>query len=392
MSNPLMHETLTVDLGRHLEAFTFRSLLDRALLYVPNDVDKREGSFISDALSPACMELAEMYHELRLMHQAVFVQTAFDSFLDLKVAEQNIIRFPATQAINLAYFEDTDGNPMTPENIPSNAVFSTIHPTDSLSYDFLRPHELAGHYELICQTAGAIGNTWVGNLLPATNINGLGLATMLSNIIPGQDEESDENLRERFWEAIRARAFGGNVIQYRQEVMAIDGVGAVQIYPVWAGGGTVKVVIIDGNLNLVSQEFIDHVQILLDPQSEGLGLGIAPIGHRVTVVTPTAKTVDINVSVDLISGMTVVALQSTMGRVLEEYFVSLRRQWSVPDSFNQHHLSIFRSQVMASLLAMNEVVNVSSVLLNDVDNDIILSQTGHLQELPFLGEVVVNVN
>ena len=34
--------------------------------------------------------------------------------------------------------------------------------------------------------------------------------------------------------------FGGNIAQYRQWAKEIPGIGGVQVYPVWAGGGTVK--------------------------------------------------------------------------------------------------------------------------------------------------------
>ena len=40
---------------------TFEYLLSRCLNRVSNDIDKREGSVIYNALAPACAELAEAY-------------------------------------------------------------------------------------------------------------------------------------------------------------------------------------------------------------------------------------------------------------------------------------------------------------------------------------------
>ena len=59
---------------------------------------------------------------------------------------------------------------------------------------------------------------------------------------------------------VNEKPFGGNFIEYVQRVREIDGVGAVQVYPVWNGSGTVKVVVLDNDLNLASTETIKKVQ------------------------------------------------------------------------------------------------------------------------------------
>ena len=43
------------------EEKTFEVILNEALEQVPNDVDKREGSIIYDALAPTALKLAEAY-------------------------------------------------------------------------------------------------------------------------------------------------------------------------------------------------------------------------------------------------------------------------------------------------------------------------------------------
>ena len=47
------------------ENMTFDNILNEMLAMVPNDVDRREGSIIYDALAPAAYKLAEAYFLLR---------------------------------------------------------------------------------------------------------------------------------------------------------------------------------------------------------------------------------------------------------------------------------------------------------------------------------------
>lgn len=95
-------------------------------------------------------------------------------------------------------------------------------------------------------------------------------------------------------------AFGGNVAQYRQWAKEIAGIGGVQVYPVWAGGGTVKLSIIDTDYNPASTEFCQTILEMFDPENSGventrgLGLGIAPIDHKMTISTPLPRTINVS--------------------------------------------------------------------------------------------------
>ena len=51
-------------IGRYSDEMTFDYIMNRMLESVPDTVDKREGSIIYDALSPAAAELAKAYMEL----------------------------------------------------------------------------------------------------------------------------------------------------------------------------------------------------------------------------------------------------------------------------------------------------------------------------------------
>ncbi|MFR0924503.1 MAG: baseplate J/gp47 family protein [Butyricicoccaceae bacterium] len=142
----------------------------------------------------------------------------------------------------------------------------------------------AGHYKLEAETLGTVGNKYTGLLLPIQTVNGLDTAQIAAVLIPAEDGDTTDTLRDKYYASIDGEAFGGNVADYREKVNAITGVGGVKVYPVWNGGGTVKLTIIASDYTAPSTELISKVQTAIDPeQNHGEGLGLAPIGHTVTV-------------------------------------------------------------------------------------------------------------
>lgn len=65
--------------------------------------------------------------------------------------------------------------------------------------------------------------------------------------------------------ALRERPFGGNVADYKRVVRAIDGVGDLQVYPTWNGGGTVKLSILGADWMPASGQLVEAVQNAVDP-------------------------------------------------------------------------------------------------------------------------------
>ena len=384
-------------IGDYLEKYNFEYLIETALDNVPNTVDKREGSIIYDALAPACYELAEYYMQLKRILQDTFAKTASEQYLDLRVAEQGISRFQATRAVKKGEFITNGDNPAM---IPMGSRFSVISETTSINYIVTEVYKdefgltIPGAYLLTCEQFGTIGNNYSGNIIPIDNIPNLKLAVLTDLIIPAQDTESDFNLRERYFAKINEKAFGGNIAQYDLEIKSIDGVGDVQIYPVWDGGGTVKCSIIDADYNKLSPEFVNIIQNIIDPENisgqNGVGLGIAPIGHKVTIVTPLENIIDVEADIVLLNGFTLTQIKPLIEEAIQLYFLDLRKQWGVEDDLNNYSLAVYVSRILASILGVGGVANVTNIKLNGQPQDIILTQNALTQEIPILGEVVIN--
>ena len=85
----------------------------------------------------------------------------------------------------------------------------------------------------------------------------------------GEDAESDDMLRKRYMDSFSADAFGGNIADYKLKVGALQNVGGVKVYPVWQGGGTVKLVIIDQGWKAPTEMELEALQKEIDPEKRG---------------------------------------------------------------------------------------------------------------------------
>ena len=81
------------------ENITYESILQRMLDRVPNNMDKREGSIIYDALAPAAVELQLMYIEFDTILNETFADTAQRDYLVRRAAERGITPYEATNTI-----------------------------------------------------------------------------------------------------------------------------------------------------------------------------------------------------------------------------------------------------------------------------------------------------
>lgn len=384
-------------IGDNLEQYTYKYLMSLALSFVDDSLDKREGSIIYDALAPACYVLAGYYMQLYQVVKNSFAVTATGEWLDQRVKESGITRREATAAVKRADFTDDAGQAAV---VRIGTRWSTVSSTNPIKYRVTAQYEqngapVAGAYELTCETLGTIGQEYTGPIIPVDFVQGVAAATMSTTLIPGRDAETDDELRERYFEEMSAKAFGGNISDYRNKTREIIGVGDLQIYPVWNGGGTVKLSIVDTAFRAASDEFVQEVQNLIDPVNasgvQGDGLGIAPIDHKVTVVAPEEVTVNITASIVLQVPYEVGQVQPAVEQAIEAYMVELRHDWATPNEFNEYALSVYTSRVTAAIVGVPGISNVTNVRLNGTAADITLQQTGQKQQIPVKGTVTLNV-
>ena len=200
-------------------------------------------------------------------------------------------------------------------------------------------------------------------------MNGLETASIAAVLIPAEDGDTTDTLREKYYASIDGEAFGGNVADYREKVNAITGVGGVKVYPVWNGGGTVKLTIIASDYTAPSDTLIDKVQTEIDPEgNQGEGLGLAPIGHTVTVTGAKYSDIAITANVTFASGWTWENSKSQLTNAVNTYFDELCKEWS------ENETTIVRiSQIETHLLTADCVVDIDGTTINGVAKNVELA-------------------
>ena len=353
---------------------TYQFILTEMLGNVPSTVDKREGSIIYDALAPAAYELAKMYLELGNILNEAFADTAGRVYLVKRATERGLTPYAATYATVLAKLSTEVDIGTRFSGGLYNYVVTELEETDEDGYYY---------YRLQCETAGSTANSYTGALTPIEDVQGLILAQIEDVIIPGRDEEDTETFRKRYFDSFENQAFGGNIAYYKEYVKELDGVGGVKVYPVWHGGGTVMLRITNAEFNIPSKELLEDVQKRVDPVPQGTGVGIAPIGHRVTVLGAEAGMIDIALyGLVFKDGYTWEAMEQTIRSAVEEYFDELNSEWG-----DSEIITLRMAEIETRVFKITGVEDISSVRFSKngevVDGNAVLYDS----EIAVLGEV-----
>ena len=359
-------------------------------------LDKREGSLIQTAVAPGAWWLEGFLLKMAQWQANGNPDTAVGQALDWLTELRGVTRKPATAAVRQGTFDAV---------IPPGSTFKTINGADSVIFSSGSLISSGGGtyvYEMTCQQTGTIGNQYSGQILPITAIVGLTSATIGTIISVGTEEETDDALRARYYATFQAPAYGGNISEYRQAILAINGVGAVQVYPAnfYNGGGTVLCSIIDSDFLPASASLVTAVQNEICPPYSGQntpspdGFGIAPIGAAVTVASGTSLTVDIEFDCTFAPGVQdgVGSYGDDIKAAIEEYFASIRKSWGDPLAAQtiSYPVNVYLARVTYAILTVPQVVNVANLTLNGSAADLTLTEDKTVQQVPVVGTVTIN--
>lgn len=346
--------------------YTYEAILQDMLASIPDELDKREGSVIYNALAPAALKLAQAYMIMDNNFDLVFLDTAAGEYLDRRCEEHGMARRKASPSIRKGTFKNSSEALM---DIPLNSRFRI----EDVVYKAIEKIS-TGVYQLQCEMAGAIGNKYNGTLLPIDNIENLATATLSDILIYGEDTESDDELRLRTKISITNTESDGNVNQYLKWADMFEGVGRSKVFPLANGANTVKVSITDSKNQVASAELIKKFQDYLDPGSTGLGNGKAPIGSKVTVVTGTKKVINVTGTVKLNQGY---SQAEGAKKAVEDYLSSI--------TYTKDSVSYIR--LASEILNLPCVADVNTLTINGGNLDIALGA----EDIPMVGTITLEV-
>ncbi len=365
--------------------YFLRKMLDA----VPDNIDKREGSIIYDALAPAALVMGQQSLDMANVIKETYIKTASGEFLDYRAIEHGTSRYPATQTEAKAKVLNDKKEPL--DNVQIGDKFASIG--DSPIFYVVTKINDDLTVELTAEVKGSSANSYIGQILPVTPNDLLSWAEITEITAPARDVESDDHLRARLLSSQSWIAYGGNVADYLDMTSKIDEVGAAQIYPTWNGGGTVKVVILNNDLMPASASLVQKVKNALDPEDkQAKGYGLAPIDHAVTVTAPEKLIVNVDISVKLDDTKVTRYVKDSITKAVEGYFQSLREDWA---DINQklgrgYQETIYRSKILSQVMLTEGVVNAKLPSLNGRDADIDLVFTNSKSQLPVVGTVTIN--
>ena len=378
-----------IDFSEYTKEYIEEQMLDE----VDDDIDTREGSMVQTAIAPGAWFLEGTYLMLAQLQDNAYSQTAVGNYLDLITQGRGITRKAATPAVREGTFDAP---------IPEGSVFQTINGANSVN--FISGDEISHvgdvyKYKLTCQEPGIIGNSYTGAILPVTAVNNLTQASIGTIITVGADEETDAALRARYNTSFEIAGFGGNITSYRNKILAVSGVGAVQVYPAYRGGGTVLCSIVDTEYKPAPTALINTVQNLICPPADGEtapsaeGYGLAPIGAAVVITTATALSMNIEFDITMDTGISFgPTYQTAIEEAIAAYLLEAASTWGA--ALITHKVSytviVYVARIIAAILSVEGVENVSNLTLNGDTADITLTETAALQQIPALGTVVVH--
>lgn len=341
---------------------TYDDLMKSYLYKLPSDMDRREGTLAHLVMSVTAMSMAEMYEELADIEADAYGSTATGENLDKTVEIIGLERLGKINAV--VRIESGEG-----------LLVGDIMTGGDMTYTVT---EVYDEYCLAqCNTAGEVGNSYMGELI--CERDGVeGDWNIVSIVVAGSDEEDDESLRMRYMEKIFCPVCTGNVSYYRDAIHSVTGVGGIKIESAYNGAGTVKVIITDSEYNAASEDLINYVKEYLDPaEYSGLGYGVVPIGHSVTV--ESAEAVDIYIQLEINGGTPALYVSLARAKIKQE-LAKLNKSWAAQDN-----IVIWNRTIEDA--AFSAFDNISDVKVISINGDISRLILGENQ---IVGDVYVN--
>ncbi|WNY26183.1 baseplate J/gp47 family protein [Methanolapillus millepedarum] len=352
--------------------YTFQNLLDSYTSGFPA-VDKRQGSIVYDSGSAFLLELTQYYIELEKIENNQYPDTADRESLLKMAREQGIVIETATPCISRGVFN---------LNVPIGSRWNQgdMNFTARAQLNDTDGNPIYGNFEMVCDTAGTIGNAYLGPLIPISqSIPGLARADLTEVLIPGRDDEDTESIREKVIASYFTMSYGFNRAQYISVTESLPGVGGAKAQRAPTGGGTVSVQIINSEFKAPSDILITEIQTALDPVvNAGEGYGLVPIGHRCTVTGVRNVTIDVGLSVTLREGWTWDDVLPQIEDRLDNYFLTMAKAWA-----DEPNLVVRGALIITNLITVTGLLDILEVQLNGADVNVPLE----FDEIPILGAV-----
>lgn len=347
---------------------TQEEFLQSMLSNLSNTEDKTPNSFSYDILSAAAIVFEDFQRVILELFKKFDVMNLEDEELDARVLQiAGIKRKQATQSTGEVTIT---GLPKTV--IPKGTVFLAGSLEFTIDQDYVIPDTGNITVKVKSVTYGGDSNV-LPNAIDKSNpqIMGVDNISNAKEINNGYNQETDDDLRERYLEKLLHPPKAGNPAHYKLWATEVDGIWNAKVFRTWQGGGTVKVVVIGLNRKAVGPDLIEKVKKHI--------LEEAPIRYEsLTVESATTKKVKVDVKIKLTQNANLIEVKEEIKDRIEKYFYSI--------SFKESTVSY--AKVGAEILKVPGVADYDNLKLNGSMGNVVMKET----EVPEIESLGVTTN
>lgn len=335
-----------------------------------SDVDVSQHSLIYNSLMPCCYELSYQSLMLDEAIKKVFASLAlangYDEYVILKCGEQSLTRKTDTYATGVVKVMGRIGYTFPVGSLVSTSLGLT-YTTDSA----LTLTSEYGYVNITASEKGSSYNVEIGeiNSIPVA-YEGILSVTNESKIDDGYDIESLEDLYARYLVKIRNVNSSANKNQYKNWALEVDGINYAEVYPEWAGAGTVKVVIANSNKRACDTDLIATCKEHIEEQR--------PICSG-TLTVESVTEVALNISMTLTYN-TLYAIDTVKSNISTKITTYL-------NDLDLGALTISYNKILSLIMDADGIKDISNLSINNGTSNILLND----KEVPILGTVTCNV-
>lgn len=425
-------------ISEYLDSMDFTTLRKLILDMAPDDVDKSEGSFLYDAVTPISLFVSEIFGQMKLVLEQSFLGTATGTNLDILAATMPRIyrreASPEKLILRLSPMTSTIRNYIigNSESLSFTNPYGEVFKPDTEQQDWIT-NDVSNIYVRVYKNVDGKGTSIAGTSMePAPAIAGLSECVVHSVSSGGADAEDDDHFRVRVW-ASMSSPFLGSVADYQRKIFAEfpssqNGFEVENCFVIPRGSRSGYICVIpakrgsDNNVEHCTQGELVSLQEYLDKRVGGIGgygMGIAPIGHVVKVrdfsefklhqkITVTVARGRMNeVTGEDVSSQVITASNQYLRSIIDEsvptatnYMANPRRYVSffIYYYVNAHEYSVLSTLrgSMGSDLIKNVLIERKKFIGGDnyevvTQTDLVIKSGDSKGTLPVLGDVEIEI-
>lgn len=342
---------------------TAQEIHNRMLKNIDDEYDKSTGSFIYDATKAAAIEFERTQKEIQKVVEKLDIENYSGEELERFVYQRTgIKRKQATKATTTVIISGSVG---------AIVRVGDLVGTDSINFVVTEEKVIgeSGFVEVLveCEQYGSIGNVPANSIykFPVT-LSGLVDVYNPYPVTNGYEAESDEDLRQRYYDKLQRPGKAGNKYHYLEWAKEVVGVGDARVFPRFNGPLTIKIVIINANKQPADDELIQSVYNHI---AEEMPFGVEEL------IVESAKAVPINLTVSLTiaNGYTESIVIERIKENIAEYLKEI--------AFDSTFVSY--AKIGSLIIGTEGVIDYQNLLVNGVTSNISIAN----DEVAIMGSV-----